>query len=56
MDEEGIVHAIVDVASRGSVQDVIASSMKLTWDLKISLVRDISLGMQFLHGSDVGEW
>lgn len=50
------VYVLLDVASKGSVQDVLCSTINLTLDLKVSLIRDIAYGIKYLHSSDIGKY
>ncbi|XP_052677730.1 atrial natriuretic peptide receptor 1-like [Crassostrea angulata] len=50
----GKVSVMVEYCPKGSLQDILQNeSIELDWTFKCSLIQDIMMGMQFLHGSDV---
>lgn len=45
----------VTVSLQGSIEDIMLNdSVKLGWDFRFSLLKDICRGMEFLHRSDIG--
>lgn len=46
---------LMQYAERASIQDIIASeNVKLSWDIKTSLLTDIVEGMKYLHSTLIG--
>nr|XP_022343862.1 uncharacterized protein LOC111136960 isoform X1 [Crassostrea virginica]XP_022343863.1 uncharacterized protein LOC111136960 isoform X1 [Crassostrea virginica]XP_022343864.1 uncharacterized protein LOC111136960 isoform X1 [Crassostrea virginica] len=49
------VCVLTEVAPKGSIEDLLLNdSVKLGWDFRFSLMKDICRGMEFLHRSDIG--
>lgn len=49
------VCVLTEVAPKGSIEDLLLNdSVKLGWDFRFSLLKDICRGMEFLHRSDIG--
>ncbi|XP_069117927.1 uncharacterized protein [Argopecten irradians] len=49
------VGLLTEVAPKGSLEDMLSNeSIKLGWDFRFSLLKDICRGMEFLHRSDIG--
>ena len=46
---------ILTVLFQGSLEDLLLNeTVKLGWDFKFSILKDICRGMEFLHRSDIG--
>uniref|UniRef100_T1ISD4 guanylate cyclase n=1 Tax=Strigamia maritima TaxID=126957 RepID=T1ISD4_STRMM len=49
------VALLLEFVPKGSLQDLLASkNVKITWEIKYSLIREICQGMHYLHTSDLG--
>ncbi|GAU87943.1 hypothetical protein RvY_00723-2 [Ramazzottius varieornatus] len=52
MAEGAFQYVVGDLCSHGSLQDVLThDTIRLDWSFKNSMIRDIVLGMEYLHGS-----